>query len=317
MFSINYQVEKSILVNTDIENLYNYVGDFKQWPKWSPWLYVEPTAKYEVLNNSFTKDYQQNWDGQFIGSGKMVLTDFKKNEFLKYDLFFLKPWKSYSKTEFIFENKNGSTLITWKMKGSLPLFIFFFKKMMMAFIGHDFIRGLKMLKEQIETGTLNSRMEIKGETQIPEFYFFGKRIQCSINEISQTMSKTFDELNQLSASKKISEPTAAVSFNHKFDMVTGECDLTVAFTYKSKPTLNCITLDSNWVSGFIESHKAYQVDHFGSYIHLANGWSAAMNRQRMLKLKLLKSIAPYELYLTKPGTSAEKDIITSIVLPIK
>ncbi len=160
MFSIPFNIEKSIEINKSKTEVFQFLGNFMNWPNWSPWLSQEPDCDFSVEGNPGAISHKQSWSGAYIGAGNMVINEVKENQFIGYDLEFLKPWKSKSKVEFVLTEGKGpeSTLVTWKMIGSLPFFMFFFKKMMHALVGNDYDRGLSMLKEHLETGQVNSKV---------------------------------------------------------------------------------------------------------------------------------------------------------------
>ena len=66
-----------------------------------------------------------------------------------------------------------------------------------------------------------------------------------------------------------------------------------------------------------EDHNAITVDHFGAYRFLGNPWSMAMSYQRGKKLKFLKRVPLYEVYVNLPDGRPEKDLHTQIFVPIK
>ena len=45
---------------------------------------------------------------------------------IDYDLTFLKPWKSKSTVAFVLSAAGSNTRVTWRMKGALPVFLFFY-----------------------------------------------------------------------------------------------------------------------------------------------------------------------------------------------
>ena len=50
MFSTQFYVCRNIQVQSNVENVYATVADFRKWPQWSPWICKEPSCKYETFN---------------------------------------------------------------------------------------------------------------------------------------------------------------------------------------------------------------------------------------------------------------------------
>jgi len=159
MFSVAFNLERSIVINKPVSEVFEVLANFKTWPTWSPWLTQEPACPVTVNNEVASIGHEQSWEGKNIGSGKMHITHIEPNQRIDYDLYFLKPWKSQSQTSFIFEVINGQTKVTWTMQSTLPIFMFWMKKMMTALVGSDYVRGLTMLQDLCETGSVPSKMD--------------------------------------------------------------------------------------------------------------------------------------------------------------
>jgi|TARA_B110000438_G_scaffold206565_2_gene198288 uncharacterized protein YndB with AHSA1/START domain len=115
-----FAVSKSIDISKPIEETYACVRDFRTWPTWSPWLITEPEAAMVYAPDG--KSY--SWDGAVVGSGEMELLSESHPKRLRYQLTFLKPWKSISAVSFHFESTEAGSRVTWTMNGSLPFFSF-------------------------------------------------------------------------------------------------------------------------------------------------------------------------------------------------
>ena len=110
---------------------------------------MEPEA-----TTTFSDDGKhQKWEGRRIGHGNQQITSEEKDQKIQYDLEFIKPWKSRSKSHFVLKSTNQQeTEVTWGMESKLPFYLFSMKSKMVAMIKMDFQRGLRMLKEYAEDG---------------------------------------------------------------------------------------------------------------------------------------------------------------------
>lgn len=311
MFSIGFSLSRDIVINRPLAEVMQNVGDFNHWNTWSPWIIQEPDCPVTVEGTPNTVGHTQSWKGDRIGSGQITIAAIEENKRIDYDLVFFEPWKSESKTQFVFEAiSETETKVTWDMQSSLPFFLFFMKKMMVGMIGSDYARGLLMLKEFIETKEVLSKVTINGIKEHKGFHYVGFRHQCDITNIKETMGPVFQQL----VDERLPIPDLMITISHKFDFVSGKCELTGAFAYHEKPSFDVPT---NMVFGEVPAHKGLEVDHTGSYNHLGNGWATAKNYQQFAKLKSAKDLADYEIYRNAPQAVPEKELLTSIVLPIK
>lgn len=303
-------LNRSITIKKSPKEILDFISDFENWREWSPWLKLEPTAKIKVVGPKSTNQHMYDWTGEVVGSGRMTIAKMDAKSLL-IDLQFFTPFKSKSQAEFIVEATGaGESKVTWKMIGSLPIFLFFIKKMMIAFVGNDFERGLKMLKDKLETGTVPSRVDPKGIVDRGAFYYIGIRVACEMKDMNESMHKTFSKLGDVSST---AQPQFMACLYHDFDMVNGRCDYTAALALTQAPA----SLPQGFIKGEIPIHRAFQVDHWGAYKHLGNGWSCAMSNQRHRKLKQNKSIPMYEIYRSMPGMVPDEKLHTEIFLPVK
>jgi len=303
-------INKSIEIGTTKENVYKTISDFHNWREWSPWMIMEPKATVQVDDSG--KSY--SWEGVKVGAGEMIITKEVENERIDIDLTFLKPWKSKAKVWFELEDSGyGKTRLSWLMDSSLPFFMFWMTKMMTAFIGMDYERGLLMLKDYIETGSVPSKLTFDGEKDFEGCNYIGITTSCSMEEMGPRMSKDLETLGKWVNSNSDQVTGIPFSIYHKWDMVKRQVKYTSAFPVKSTPP----NLDPTFTVGEIPKTRVYSISHTGPYRHLGNAWSSGYNLKQNKAFKSSKKIHPFELYLNDPSGNEENDLQTSIYFPIK
>ena len=306
-----YFVERSITTDASIEKVRPALEDFHQWPTWSPWLRMEPGCKVEYYGSPGQTDHGYNWDGEVIGSGSLDLEAFENNQ-IHMDLNFIKPFKSNAKVLFTLERVGeNKTRVTWRMDSKMPFFLFWMIGMMKAWIGMDFERGLRMLKEYLESGTVNSIAEYKGVVDLPEMPYVGVQDSCGMDQMGESMKRTLPAAHEL-ASKNGLEVTGAIgSIYSKFDIKRKSCTYTAFAPVKMSKEIE------GGVTGTIGGCKALKVVHTGSYQNVGNGWGMIMSYQRAHKHKPIKGQPPFEVYVNDPCVMPEAEIVTEIYMPIK
>ena len=302
-------IERSINIDAPADKIYKVVSDFTDWRPWSPWLLMEPEAKVTVADDA--KSY--TWDGHRVGSGNMKITEEKENSYIDYDLNFLKPWKSSSRTNFQLAQEGNSTKVTWKMDSGLPFFMFWMKKMMEAYVGADYERGLDMLKAYVEKGEVPSKLEFTGETNFPGCKWVGIKTLCSIDDTSKQMPIDFGKIWELAEQDKENIAGEAFSIYHKWDLVKNIVSYTAAIQVKEVPK----DLDENFISGEIPPTRAYVLRHVGRYQHLGNAWGTLYSMHRNKELKVKRKVHPFEVYRNDPSKTPENELITDIFFPLK
>ncbi|MDF1739114.1 MAG: SRPBCC family protein [Verrucomicrobiales bacterium] len=304
----DFQVHKSIVIDASVSQVFETIRNFKTWPTWSPWLIADPDAS--VMFDADEKGY--SWNGPVAGSGGMRIEAVQENEKISYDLTFLKPWKSTAKFQFEFRDAGGGTEVNWKMQSSLPFFMFLMKDMMVAMIGMDYTRGLAMLKDLVETGSVPSALSF-GEDQFRERLFVGLQRSCSTNEISGSMKDDFARLNEWVATSKVLPTGAPFAIYHKWDFVKERTDYTIGYPVAAPVE----TLPEGFINGVAPGMKTYAVKHTGPYRHLGNAWAAGIMRGRSGVFKQNKKAAPLEIYETNPEEVPENETITTVHIPMR
>ena len=303
------RVEKSITIAANEEKVKSIITDFNHWEHWSPWLILEPEAKVSV--SSVGKS--QEWDGKRIGAGRMTIEKVG-DSVINYDLTFLKPWKSKAKVDFIVKPvDDNNTVLTWTMDGSLPFFMFWMKTMMERMIGMDYHRGLLMLKDYIEKGSVDVKLEFLGESDYAGCKYVGVKNECTIDNIGKVMEIDFKKLRDFAKGNGEIITDEWFTVYHKYDFNKNKVVYTSGIGVKSAQQ----NLPSGLINGNLDSTKVQTVRHIGSYELLGNAWNAIMSMDRAKEFKKNKKIPPMEFYRNNPHESDPKDLITDICMAVK
>ena len=302
-------IRKSILINAPVDKVYESVSDFHHWTAWSPWLIMEPEAKVKVSADG--KYY--SWEGDRVGSGNMMILAEAENKSVDYDLNFLKPWKSNAKVSFEMTAKDGGTEVAWLMDSKLPFFLFWMKKMMEAYVGMDYERGLAMLKDYVEDGEVHSSLNFKATSNFAGCSYIGVRTECTKETMGPAMKADFEKLEKFIAQHEDLVSGTAFSIYHKWDMVKNRIAYTSGLPVKSIPA----GLPADFISGTIPTTKVYTISHTGPYAHLGNAWSTLYNMQQNKAFKLNKKVDPFEIYINNPADTPAEDLVTEVHFPIR
>ncbi len=312
---MKFQLQRKITIDRSTQNVYDILSNLGQWNVWSPWIHCEPTAKTQLSGMPGQVGQSQTWDGEVIGSGRMTITELEKDRLMSMKLEFFTPWKSVSEATFTLTDvSSGKSEVTWTLRGHLPFFMFPLKNMLMAYMGSDFDRGLKMLKEYAETGTVISKSVYQGEKDFSGFRVVGKKTTCPISALGKDIPADFNKMDQRLKNGELTPPDAMVTLSHQHDIPKGISTFTAGYVYGPGKEFK---VPSDMEVTQLPAHKALVVDHYGPYRNIGNPWSMVMSYQRGKKKKVAKKIPMYEVYKTMPDGRPEKDIYTQIVMPIK
>lgn len=132
--------------------LHPYLSDLRQWPNWTAWNTAEdPTCQWEYSGPIAQVGFTMQWQGEELGEGRVVLTQFQQGRSVTYDYY---PEGSDDPSEGRFEMRvvGNATEITWTQHldlGWFPLTRLVGPVLQMMMEG-DLEDGLERLKAKAE-----------------------------------------------------------------------------------------------------------------------------------------------------------------------
>jgi len=151
----SYEVNRSIIVNKSLPEVFDYLKYSKNQDYWSPWKKKDPDMIQSFAGTDGEVGFVARWEGnKDVGTGEQEIKKIITNERIDTELRFFKPWKSVS-NGFLTVDEAGSdqTKVVWGFTGKNPipfnLFMLFFS--FDKAVGKDFEEGLASLKQVLET----------------------------------------------------------------------------------------------------------------------------------------------------------------------
>ena len=150
----NYEVNRSIIINKPVVEVFNYLKYVKNQDDWSPWKKKDPNMKQTFEGTDGEVGFISRWEGnKTVGEGEQEIKRIVENECIETELRFLKPWKSQSDAYIrVVGLEPKQTNVTWGFSGKnkFPFSIFMLFMNMDKAVGKDFEKGLHNLKNQLE-----------------------------------------------------------------------------------------------------------------------------------------------------------------------
>lgn len=314
MLSQSFEVRREILVDVAPAQAFQQIANFATWAKWSPWLSQDSDCPVQIDGKPNTLGHQQRWQSQLSGSGQMRLRTIEQNRELRYEVRLEKPFKSEGTSVFRITPSEGMTSIEWVMRGTLPLYLFFMRSSLTAFFALDCDRGLKLLKDFLEQGTVHHRLEFSPAADSPPFLAAVLSAECRFDEIPERVKKSFADLDMLREDRNLPAPDFHLAIYKELDMQGNKCSYQVGLGYREG-------FESNFAPPFEKisypAHQALTVRHWGPLRHLANAWTLAYSQQRLLKVKSHRELRPYEVYEVMPDEGVpEAQVQTVVRIPL-
>ena len=150
----DYRVVRTASIAAPPDKVFAQVNDFHNWEAWSPWVKIDPAAKFTYDGPQAGVGAIFAWTGnKEVGEGRMTLTESHLSDLIRIKLEFIKPFPSTCLTEFTFKPEGKDTVVTWAMSGTKN----FMSKAVCMFmnmdkmVGGDFEKGLASMKSVSET----------------------------------------------------------------------------------------------------------------------------------------------------------------------
>lgn len=146
-----FETSRSIVINRELEDVFQYLKYIKNQDNWSPWKKKDPNMIQWYKGLDGETGFVAKWKGnKDVGEGEQEIINIIENESIDTQLRFFKPWKSESIGNLMVKSvEEGKTMVTWGFSGKnkFPFSIFMLFMSMDKMIGKDFEEGLESLKE--------------------------------------------------------------------------------------------------------------------------------------------------------------------------
>jgi hypothetical protein len=149
-----FRVRRSLQVAAPPSAVFPHVNDLTRWDSWSPWEKMDPRMRKTFEGPSAGPGAICNWDGdRRVGTGRTLIVENTPPDRVGIRLEMLRPFKGTNSVEFTFVPKDGGTVVTWTMDGTLNLVTKAAHLVigMDRMIGGQFERGLAALKRVAES----------------------------------------------------------------------------------------------------------------------------------------------------------------------
>jgi effector-binding domain-containing protein/ribosome-associated toxin RatA of RatAB toxin-antitoxin module len=312
-----YEFNRSRIIKAPTPVVYNIVNDFKEWPRFSPWLEKDTDAVLTYNDNTTGIDAGYNWKGEVLGIGSMKTVDVLNNKSIVQQIDFVEPFESNSNINWTFEPAEDGTKVTWSMNGKQD----FMTKLYTAFAGSiekntgpDFERGLFKLDSIAQADMKTYRISIDGLTQHGGGFYLYNTTSCKIADFKQKMQDMMPEIGGYAMSNNITMAGKPFVLYHKWDLENN----TVMFSCCIPTTSKIETTDPNILTGQLKPFRALKTVLKGDYSNLEEAWNKAMAHITQNNLKQPLNGTVLESYLTDPtATPNPADWVTEIYLEVE
>ena len=308
-----WATQKTIQIDAPVSKVYSLVSDFHTWTAWSPWLIADPKTKVEVTQTSDQIGSKYHWTSDIVGEGELEHKTLELNKYVECELRFIRPMKSVCKTAFQLHTVGDKTEMTWSIDGNLPWYLFWLRPTIIAMIGMDYHRGLSMIRDLAQQGSIPSRTEVIGVESFPAIRLAGFPSSGSFYSMGDSMAPVIQRIDQEYREEGLPKEGTMVAVYTRFDMQKASIEYILG---RAIPETLIMPSHSKLTDWRHPACRALHVRHIGSYEHLGNAWSVANRIAQHQKLKLSRC-AGVEMYTTHPADTPKDQYQTDVYLPLR
>jgi hypothetical protein len=113
-----YTVSQTIDINCPRSVVYEYVGDYSKWQKWSPWMDMDPQAQVAFEGKPGTNGHKMSWKSNKTGHGSLTIVKASATD-IDGELNIQRPISSLGHDKWKFDEQGKQTKVTWTSTGPL------------------------------------------------------------------------------------------------------------------------------------------------------------------------------------------------------
>ena len=310
----SFSIERKVVVNADIEQVFKQVSDLKNWKNWNVWALKDPQiyldeANYSKPSNEVGSNFK--WDSKVdeLGSGRMSIVGLVANSQIENIVDF---GMTHSKDNWLFKEAESGVEVSW---GKTIDFGFnpvskFFGLFLEEEISPDIEKSLQRLKAFTEDLPKIQHVEVKKEHLAITQWFLSVRDTVTPQEMNNIHGKVYAQINQFMDENEISSAEAPIVIYHFWSDSIIDIELGIP--------VHDSTIVGNQLIKLNQLHTGNVVTaiHYGAYERIPETYFGI--NEWMRKNKVVVVGPPWESYITDPSkeTNPEK-WQTAIFFPIE
>lgn len=271
-------VEKKITINAPEEVVWTAMSDYNHWDNWNPWKADDSTVTSTVTGPAGAVGQRSSWVSENSGSGEMTITSVE-GHVMKYDMHFIEPFESDAKGWVRTEKDGDKTIASWGFSNKPSFFMRGMSVLMKPMLEKSFEKGLNLLKDYAESGTITVSLYNIQEVTFPATNYASLRQKVKFADMTNYFENAYGKIYAAAATRvDTTKPSAAIYYT--WDTENKESELAAAFPVNGTEDIKGLDMVN------IPQSPAYLVEYRGGYsgseaAHMAIGEHMAKNGKEM------------------------------------
>lgn len=304
--------ENTVTIDAPAENVYELIGNFKNWNRWSAWNNMDPDMKIVYGGQDAGKGSWYTWESEKgeVGKGKATIDAEAYNDSIRVMLEFMESGNP-SYMVYRFKKEGTGVKITANFRSEMGYLMRYATGMMESVISEKTGESLNALKKIAEAGPKQTRYEVMNTWQNEQNYL-SLRDTCTMATIGAKYGANFGLLGQALAQSGVAGAGPPFAIVHSPDTAQTIFDIEWCI-----PTAGPAKASGNAKPGTLKAGKVLRVDYYGPYEKTMPAYEALFTYAAGKKLTPAGKVR--EVYITDPtGENGKMDrILTIILLPVE
>lgn len=310
-----HRVEVTIEIDAQQATVFALVNDFRRVTLWAPWADTDPNARFIYSGTSRGAGATVTWDGTLLGSGTQTIAESRPYEYVGILMSPGEPGEA--KSWFRLEPGVGTTHLYWGFEVDHGMNIVgrYFASMLGSVVARDYEAGLANLKALAESLPAADFSDIEIEHLVIEpmdIAYLRTTSQPDPAAVSEAMGRAYFRILNFIDAHGLQDAGAPLSITRTFSGSALVFDSAIpvrGVTDETPRDDDGVKLDATYGGPVI------RVRHIGSYRDLT-----LTHRKILAYLAALgidRNGDPWESYVSDPGNTPEKDLLTYVYYPIR
>jgi hypothetical protein len=259
----NFTVESSKVINSPKATVFNYVNDYKNWPKFSSWISEDTSAKPTFSTSTIGRGSSLTWEGsKDIGNIQTLYT--KGNDSIVQKMDFN---ETSSNVYWSFKDTVGGTKVTWKSVGKMDFMLkvsSFFNVGTKNTLSKVYDKSLVNLDKTLDFENSAFSIKVNGIVKKLETYYLRQSFTSKISDITKNANAVFPKIITFCKQNNISQNGKPFIIYHTYDTIK---DLTrVSFCIPIKDQI-FTSEGSEILAGKLVAFEALKTSLTGNYTY--------------------------------------------------
>ena len=189
----NFTVESSKVINSPKTTVFNYVNDYKNWPKFGSWISGNESIKASFSPTTIGRGSSFTWEGtNDIGNIETLYT--KANDSIVQQMEFN---ETSSNVYWSFKDTIGGTKVTWKSVGKMDFMLkvsSFFNLGTKNTLSKVYDKSLANLDKTLDFENSTFSIKVNGIVKKLETYYLRQSFTSKISDITKNANIIFPKI---------------------------------------------------------------------------------------------------------------------------